>query len=46
LRKRVLGLDEIHHYDTYVPLVPDLDKRHTWDEAVGLIIEALQPLGS
>ena len=45
LRKRVLGLDEIHHYDTYVPLVPDLDKRHTWDEAVGLIIEALQPLG-
>ena len=46
LRKRVLGLDEIHHYDTYVPLVPDLDKRHTWEEAVGLIIEALQPLGS
>ena len=46
LRKRVLGLDEIHHYDTYVPLVPDLDKRHTWDEAVGLIIEALHPLGS
>ena len=46
LRKRVLGLDEIHHYDTYVPLVPDLDKRHTWDEAVSLIIEALQPLGS
>ena len=45
LRKRVLGLDEIHHYDTYVPLVPDLDKRHTWDEAVGLIIESLQPLG-
>jgi oligoendopeptidase F len=45
LRKRVLGLEEIHHYDTYVPLVPDLDKRHTWDEAVGLIIEALQPLG-
>lgn len=45
LRKRVLGLDEIHHYDTYVPLVTDLEKRHTWDEAVGIIIEALQPLG-
>jgi oligoendopeptidase F len=45
LRKRVLGLEAIHHYDTYVPLVPDLDKRHTWEEAVGLIIEALQPLG-
>ena len=46
LRKRVLGLEEIHHYDTYVPLVPDLDKRHTWDEAVGLILEALRPLGN
>ena len=45
LRKRVLGLDAIHHYDCYVPLVPELEQRHTWDEAVQVIIEALQPLG-
>jgi len=45
LRRRVLGLDEIHHYDCYVPLVPQLEQRHTWDEAVGLVIESLTPLG-
>jgi len=46
LRKRVLGLDEIHHYDCYVPLVPELEQRHTWDQAVKVIIESLAPLGS
>ncbi len=46
LRKRVLGLDEIHHYDCYVPLVPELEQRHTWDEAVALILESLAPLGA
>ncbi len=45
LRKRILGLDEIHHYDCYVPLVPELEKRHTWDEAVAVVIESLAPLG-
>jgi oligoendopeptidase F len=45
LRKRVLARDEIHHYDCYVPLVPELEKRHTWDEAVRVVIESLQPLG-
>ena len=46
LRRRVLGLSEIHHYDCYVPLVPELERRHTWDEAVDVIVTALQPLGS
>ncbi len=46
LRKRVLGLSEIHHYDCYVPLVPELEQRHTWDEAVAVILESLAPLGS
>ena len=45
LRKRVLGLDAIHHYDCYVPLVPELEQRHTWDEAVQVVIESLAPLG-
>lgn len=45
LRKRVLKLDEIHHYDCYVPLVPELEQRHTWDQAVAVIMEALAPLG-
>ena len=45
LRKRVLGLDAIHHYDCYVPLVPELEQRHTWDEAVAVVLESLAPLG-
>jgi oligoendopeptidase F len=46
LRKRALKLKEIHHYDTYVPLIPDLSARHTWDEAVEVILAALKPLGT
>jgi oligoendopeptidase F len=45
LRRRILGLDEIHHYDCYVPLVPELEQRHTWDQAVDVVIESLAPLG-
>jgi len=45
VRKRILGLDEIHHYDCYVPLVPELEKKHTWNEAVKVVIESLAPLG-
>jgi oligoendopeptidase F len=46
LRKRILGLPEIHHYDCYVPLVPELERRHTWGEAVDVVIESLAPLGA
>jgi len=45
LRRRILGLDELHHYDCYVPLVPELEQRHSWDEAVRLVVESLEPLG-
>ena len=45
LRRRVLGLSEIHHYDTYVPLVPNIDASTSWEEATAKIIAALQPLG-
>jgi oligoendopeptidase F len=45
LRRRLLGLDDIHHYDCYVPLAQDVPLRHTWDEAVGLVIGSLEPLG-
>jgi oligoendopeptidase F len=45
LRRRVLGLDELHHYDTYVPLVPEIDSRITFDEAIEKILAAFAPLG-
>jgi oligoendopeptidase F len=45
LRRRVLGLDELHHYDTYVPLVPEIESRITFDEAIEAILAAFEPLG-
>ncbi len=45
LRKKVLGLDEVHFYDMYVPLVPDLDRRIPYDEARLVVEAALAPLG-
>jgi oligoendopeptidase F len=46
LRRRVLGLGEIHHYDTYVPMVPDLETNIPFDAAVDKVLDALVPLGS
>jgi len=45
LRKRVLGLDEIHHYDTYVPLVEGVETHIDWDGAVDRVLSAVKPLG-
>jgi oligoendopeptidase F len=45
LRKRVLGLAEIHHYDTYVPMVADVQTKVEWDQAVDTVLRALIPLG-
>ena len=45
LRRQVLGLEEIHHYDTYVPMLSEVQSNIPWDEAVGLVTSALHPLG-
>ncbi len=45
LRRRVLGLKELHHYDTYVPMVAEIETHISFDQAVEHVIEALQPLG-
>src|SRR6266516_1236053 len=45
LRRRVLGLAELHHYDTYAPLVPKVETRVTFDRAVDHVLAALAPLG-
>ncbi|RMF38648.1 MAG: oligoendopeptidase F [Planctomycetota bacterium] len=45
LRRRKMGLDEIHHYDTYVPILADVEFNKSWDEAVDVVIASLQPLG-
>ena len=45
LRKRAMGLDTIHFYDVYTPILSDVQKRTPWADAVELCIEALKPLG-
>lgn len=45
LRKKLLGVDELHMYDLYVPIVKEVDMEIPYDEAVATIKEALRPLG-
>ncbi len=45
LRRRVLGLKEIHHYDTYVPMVAEIETRISFDEATEKVLASLAPLG-
>jgi len=45
LRRKVLKLDDIHHYDTYVPMVSEIDTHVPYDEAIDKVIAALAPLG-
>jgi len=45
LRKRALKLQELRHYDVYTPLVSNIKKNTSWNEAVELISCALAPLG-
>ena len=46
VRRRAMKLDQLHAYDTYVPILTDLDKRHTWDQGVAVVLDSLAPLGS
>lgn len=45
LRKKLLGLDTLHFYDIYTPLVPDVDQRIPFEEAKQTVYDALEPLG-
>ncbi len=45
LRKRMLGLDTLHYYDLYAPLVDSVDLAYTPDEAIDHIKAAMAPLG-
>lgn len=45
IRKRVLGLDALHMYDLYVPMVGEVDRHYTFEEAKEIVKEGLAPLG-
>ena len=45
LRKKVMGVDELHMYDVYTPIVADADKEITYEQAKETVLEALHVLG-
>ncbi len=45
LRKKALGLEQLRHYDVYVPLVKDADSSTTYEQAVEICRNAMSPLG-
>jgi oligoendopeptidase F len=44
-RKEVLGLKELHHYDTYAPLVSSDTREYSWDEGCDLVLKGVEILG-
>ncbi len=45
LRKKLLGVDELHMYDIYTPLVAEADSKYTFEEAKAICRKALAPMG-
>ena len=45
LRKRLLGVEELHFYDVYAPLVADVDKKYSYEETIEIVCDAVKPLG-
>ncbi|MGE3959028.1 MAG: oligoendopeptidase F [Vicinamibacterales bacterium] len=46
IRRRMLGVAELHYYDMYAPLVASVDMSYTPEEAEAVIVRALAPLGT
>ena len=45
LRKKLLGVDELHFYDLYTPLVTGVDKKIPFEQAKQTVYNALAPMG-
>jgi len=45
LRKRILGVSELHYYDLYAPLLSDVDLKYTYEEGQKHVLISLEPLG-
>jgi oligoendopeptidase F len=46
LRQRMMGVDQLHYYDLYAPLVGSVDLTYTPEEAQKLVLDAVAPLGT
>ncbi|MBR0137874.1 MAG: oligoendopeptidase F [Erysipelotrichaceae bacterium] len=45
LRKKILGVDELHYYDLYAPLSEGSKKEYTYEQAKEMVADAVKPLG-
>ncbi|MCB2290111.1 oligoendopeptidase F [Clostridium sp. CS001] len=45
LKKKLLGLDEIHMYDLYVPIIDTVEDHIEIDDAIKMILDGIKPLG-
>ena len=45
LRKKILGISDLHYYDTFAPLCAELDLKYTYEEAQEMVKKAVAPLG-
>lgn len=45
LRKNLLNIDKVHYYDMFVPIVEEQNSNISYDKAISLCYEALNPLG-
>jgi oligoendopeptidase F len=45
LKQRRLGLDQLAYHDVYAPVVKDVDLQYSYEQAMQLVLEAVQPLG-
>lgn len=45
LRRKMLGVDELHMYDIYAPLIKEFKINIPYEQACNMVIDGLQPLG-
>lgn len=45
LRKKLLGVEELHMYDLYVPIVPNAEQEYSFEQAKQMVLEGLRPMG-
>ena len=45
LKRKILGVDKLHLYDVYAPLISELDKEYTYEEAVAETLETVKVFG-
>lgn len=46
LKKKILGLSDLHLYDIYVPLISESNEKYPYDKAVDIVLDALSVFGS